>query len=495
MIARSLSPVLSASFTETRLLRLILVVFVAFASYWLVGHFVGAGNSGSESMLIGRALLGASGKMDVGEMIAAYPPLGILPLITLHDVLGLDGLTTSRILSAALVGGLAGAWFESFVRGGYSAWSALLLTLLLAFNPLFLHAVSEGPDTALTLWGTWAFAIGIFSLRHRGSVNDVMLCSAALALLAFSGPVGAVFAAASLPFLAMAVPGDIRRGNYADVYLVLLFPVLFGFGGFILVNWMMLHDPFAFLRDLEMAHVWDTGDWSAVALEIVSTVACVPILLALFILSRGRRSIQASAFALLGTAMLATVAAIRTGAGGSITAALAPVVPIAAAAAMRLPLHEARVRHAALLLALGMAGAGSIMLAESRAWPRQLPESSPIDADQVIARAAEQEAGRFLAGRTGVLMDAQSHPRLIAARGSARGLVTDTDVAFTLSILRRRIETSAVVVQAPDPSRNADLINRTFPDLYSQGVPGFRLAYDRGGWRVWERERPRKAYP
>lgn len=377
MIARVTSAPKPIKVPSVRLLQAVIVVTVAVVAYGLAGILANAAGYPSAT-LVGRALLGAAGKMGAGEVIAAYPPVALAPMIGVQYILGIPGLTTAQIFAASLAALLAGTWFRAFILAEYRILSALLLTALLAFNPITLRAIANGPEAVLTLCAAWSLAISLFSLRGNGSVNDLMRGSAALIILTFCSPVGAALAAASLPFLLLAVPGDIRPRNYPQMYVLLLFPLAFGIAGFVFINWMMLHDPFAFAREVEVLRPWLSDDWLATAAEIVFAVACAPIVLALFVLSRSRPAIQAPAFALLGTMMLAAVITTRTGASDTFAAAVAPVVSIAAAAALNWPQRATRLRHAALLLALGCAGlvgvaCGDTRLAEgtSRRKPRR----------------------------------------------------------------------------------------------------------------------------
>jgi hypothetical protein len=440
--------------------------------------------SGSQAVLVGQALLGAAGKVDAGQVLASYPPVAMLPLVGLQAVTGLAGFTTATLLSAALAAGLAALWLRSLLLTGYGVLAAFALTALLCLNPLFLLAAGEGPELMMTLWGAWIFGISAFDVRARGGVNDLMLCSGSLMLLAFSGQPGILFVAATLPFLPLVMPADVQARSWLSVYLVLLFPAGFALLGFMLVNWMMLHDPLAFLRpQIEASGEWFGGSWARATAEIVSAVAAAPILLGLFILARDRRPIQAVAMAMLGTIMLLALLALQTGVGLSLTAALSPAIGLAAAAAMRWPTHRRRTVRALILLALGMIGGGSALYAQSYA----VTSGSQIHDSR--RDAADRDLGRFLADKDHVMIDAAAHPQVVAGRGSAEGLITASETAFKLSMLRRRIgpEPSAVAVRATDPSRGADTIGRNIPAFHDQGTAGFRVIYDRDGWRVWSR--------
>lgn len=80
---------------------------------------------------------------------------------------------------------------------------------------------------------------------------------------------------------------------------------------------------------------------------------------------------------------------------------------------------------------------------------------------------------------------------VIAALGRADRFVLPPNAAFLEQILTRRASVARIAV--PDPARpgaDTDRLLRSFPAIWSRGPPrgGWRLVYDRSGWRVWCRE-------
>lgn len=469
-----------------RWLPLALAAVVGFWATWVLyfGAALIGPVGGPLGALVGDALLGAGGKADAGEVLASYPPLSLMPLIAVQAVTGLEGFGAAHLLSVVLASGLAALWLRGLLLAKYQPLAASAITLLLCANPLFMMAMAEGPELMLTVTAAYCFAIGAFAVRARGGVNDLMLCSGSLVLMAFAGQSGFLLMVATLPFLSLVMPTDIRARSWVNVYVVLLFPLVFILLGFMLVNWMMLHDPLAFVRpQIEASGEWFSGSWRLATGEIVSAVASAPILAGLFIFARGRGPIQSIALAMLGTVMLLALLTLETGLGLSLAAALAPATGLAAAAAMRWPLQRHRPLRVLLMLTLGALGSATAVYAERYA----MTSGSELRDDRQVA--ADRELGEFLRGRSGVMIDAAVHPQVVAARGSAEGLITASDTAFDIAMLRRRADRAAleVAVQRPDASRNADMIGRILPNFYQGGEAGFALIYDRDGWRVWSK--------
>ena len=77
-----------------------------------------------------------------------------------------------------------------------------------------------------------------------------------------------------------------------------------------------------------------------------------------------------------------------------------------------------------------------------------------------------------------MLVDTDNAPAVVLGRGQARGLLAPSDPDFTLALLFARIDAPFVAV--PDPHSAAgirDRLNKTFPRLYRDGAPGYRLIY------------------
>ncbi|NBB82072.1 MAG: hypothetical protein GVY28_01570, partial [Alphaproteobacteria bacterium] len=102
--------------------------------------------------------------------------------------------------------------------------------------------------------------------------------------------------------------------------------------------------------------------------------------------------------------------------------------------------------------------------------------------------AGERALAAFLTdGRETMIDDALGHP-VIVARRSARDLVLPASDAFKLAITLNNPVAEQIAV--PEPGRTGaarDQILQNFPFLYTEGLPEYRLVYDRLGWRVWRR--------
>ena len=107
-----------------------------------------------------------------------------------------------------------------------------------------------------------------------------------------------------------------------------------------------------------------------------------------------------------------------------------------------------------------------------------------------IAEDADYQLGKWLkVHRMQTMMYERSAYRVIAARGDAEGLLLSYSHGFK-SAMRQRIPDVAQIVVS-DPGTNLgrrDLVNIKHPHLYTHGLAGYRLVYDKMGWRVYRKK-------
>jgi hypothetical protein len=146
-------------------------------------------------------------------------------------------------------------------------------------------------------------------------------------------------------------------------------------------------------------------------------------------------------------------------------------------------------RHTAvaLLVAGWFGGLLSVAIIEPRAAVRLGAALDGVKAEQ--AQLDALALGGATATRDGVLIDTDNAPAAVLGRGNAHGLVLSSDEGFALALLLGRLDSPFVAV--PDPHSAAgirDRLNKTFPRLYRDGAPGYRLAYENKTWRLYARQ-------
>ena len=187
--------------------------------------------------------------------------------------------------------------------------------------------------------------------------------------------------------------------------------------------------------------------------------------------------------------VLAAVLSAMSGLFGS-PAPLAVAAPgLAAVIVARIPDVRERAGTVLALLAAGWLGGGIAMaLFEPHAATQLRTALDHGVADQ--SRLDALALGGITAEHDGILIDTDNAPAVVLGRGQGRGLVEPSDPEFTLARLFGRIDTPFVAV--PDPHTAAgirDRLNKTFPRLYRDGAPGYRLLYQNATWRFYARQK------
>lgn len=458
---------------------------VAALAFWLALMARQLGHWPAETAdLSGRAILGMTGKGDPSTLLAGYPQLPYVLAALAYWPSRLIGTYPLPLLTGLLAGGWVATVIATLRRARHPVSSWLVLALLICAHPLSLHAVSSGPQAVLLLWGVWCLGLGMFGFRATGGVNDLILLAVSLPLLAFTSLHGAVIAAAAIPFLLLAVPPQLHQRAFGSVYVVLLFPLVFAVFSALLVSWILLHDPIAFVSAQLSAVPLTDASWLTLAAAVAAVTGTLVIAPGLILRASTRQPLQGPAGALFGTMALSVMIVAATGLSASIADALMPLVAAAAVCAARWPMERGRALRTAALFAIGLIVAATVALtAGASAQPLALLFNSQDNTEF----SPDGALGRELRGRDGVMIDAIAHPAVVAARGSSRGLETASTPAFQAAALRRRLTAGHVAVRRHVPGISDEAVGRTFPALYATGAPGYRLTYDRAGWRIWSR--------
>ena len=97
-------------------------------------------------------------------------------------------------------------------------------------------------------------------------------------------------------------------------------------------------------------------------------------------------------------------------------------------------------------------------------------------------------AGGAVAKDDGILVDVDNAPAFVLGRGRVRGILGPQSEPFTLAMLFDRIDTPFVAIPDPQSSTGAnDRLDKTFPNLFREGAPGYRVIYQNNTWRLFAR--------
>lgn len=443
---------------------------------------------------------------DVPGFAAERLPL-VYPQLWFHLLVLLEGIGRSPMLAvlpllAAVVGGLLlVGWYERLRAGGWPFHTAVAAVGLALLHPFTFWAFSRaGPDVlALGVFGLAAAMLRALAAAY--AVRRLVLLALLLALWMLLDPRFAYYGPVLLPLLALLSPVPMLREGPFGLHLVLLLPLLGLLALLLWLGWAAAGDPVAVLAAIEAGPA-GTGAAAGPWLERFGGRLLEPM--------------PIGAALVVATAPAALPALLRSENGSRVRILLAgllaaPVVGLAAATALGRVEHPLAFLFLAIvptMLALSepatvgarRAALGLLLLGGTAGWWWVAQSDDPAIARWRVAllhhpssepHAGELALAAFLARGPATLLDDRLGAPVIAALGRADRLVLPPDPVFLEQTLTRRPSVRRIAV--PDPNRPdaaRDRILQAFPELWSRGPPeeGWRLVYDRGGWRVWCRE-------
>ncbi|MWD26393.1 hypothetical protein E0K89_002770 [Aquicoccus sp. SCR17] len=426
----------------------------------------------------GRAILQVDGPALFRATDPLYPPLPKVLTLAVQGVAGRPGLPTPHIVSLAVGGLTLLVWFGEFRRRGrYSAPVAAALVLLLALNPVFLRALSEGPGAVFLVLGTWLYARSLLDLRQSGTAPDMMKVAIGLLVVSMAHPFGLLIAMGSLPVIVLAARPSMIAASSLGFMVSMFFPAAAAVASLLFVS-LVLGSTFLALEPTPAG----LAPLDELSLPLLTGAMAVIVLARLVPAPRRMLPLLAAMAGLLGAILLNFV--FRFESDPALLAA--PMLGLLAAALPLSPVN--RVRGAAmtafLLLALPLNGWGLATFGAEldRRW---LEAALGHDLGDPLRR--ERALAAFLRDREGVLLDAERHPGLIAVLGGTRGLVIAGQTSYELAALGGRPRAGYIAVRAPEGSTGGrDRLLAAQPQLSISAPGGYRLAYQSGPWRVFE---------
>lgn len=442
----------------------------------------------------------ADGEVPIGRIVAAYPTLPFLST-TLVAWLAPAGAPAPALVAAALLAAIAARCFVLLHKAEWPLAATVGATLLIALHPALLRAVVAGPGDMFLAAFLLMLCLALYDLRARSGTSEVMHVGLALMGLSFSHPVGAVFAFATVPFLAFAVRPVLVANSALNVLIALVFPTVFAIAAFAYVAWIFPGDGWTFFAaPAQSLSMWTAavarlfgGDLSGIPVLEASVamaaalVVGAPAAFAMLVYVRRRRPLVIPAAVFAAAAMLATAVSVASGFFGNPAALVVAAPVLAATVAIRVPAARERLALVVGLLLIGwFGGLASLALVD----PLTVGSLQQVFAPGASERIDALTAGGAAAGRDGVLADVNNAPAFVLGRGSAAGILGPQSEAFSLAFLFARIDTPFIAVPDPQSTTGAnDRLDAAFPALFRNGLPGYRLVYQNNTWRLFERMR------
>jgi hypothetical protein len=486
----------------TRLLAAALIGGIAFIAVLALAAFAlrtGFIPDDSVRLWVG-AMAAGEGEVSIGRIVSAYPSIPFLATALLEFVTP-GGTPTPALAAALLFGLLAGLWFLALRAIGLGLPSAAAITALLVFHPALVRAAIAGPSEMFMVLFLFLFGKGLYDLRVQSTAPEVMAVALALVGLSFSHPMGAAIAAASVPFLVLAVRPALVANSALNVVVALVFPTLFCIFAFVYVSWVFPGSGWSFFTaPAASLAAWVAGLsrligggltgslWlDAGALATFALALGSPCALAAIYWVRRRKPLVMPALVLIAATLAAAVITVATGLFGEPAAVMVAAPVLCALVVIRIPAVRERIPVVIVLLILGwFGGAAGLVLVDPRLATHLADAIDGASADR--ERIDALNLGAATHGREGVLIDTVNAPTVVLGRGSSRGLFPPGGETFAIALLFARLDTPFVAVADPQTLAGAqDQLNRIFPQLHRSGAVGYRLVYQNPTWRLFAR--------
>lgn len=475
------------------------VLFSGIALWMLSRHYLNDAALWSWSTVVGSLEAPQGG---FNRFVLLYPQVQYYVLTLFSVIPGLKSPQVPYLISAAAAAGLL-THFTARLRFTGTSWPlTAAIVALIAVNPIFLWSATNGGGEMLGITLYYVLGLSMIVLRYSHSLHAHMMLGFVLLAFFITDARSLYLAITLLPLLPLVVQRHILKLNPVAPILVLYLPLLFMIGIWLALNWIYTGDSLAFLKDpaspflgarisadfLPWRSAYGQQFWSATAISALLLAICYPVLLLIQLPPMRRSRVYAAGLGLAAMPIFASGLATWA----EFTQSPADILVFVTGGVMALLTTGILLRNRrGQVLALLAAGIiGSIALFQRYpalgmdGWFAALAgrvETSPKEDDLRLGLWAREVRGLMIDESTGYAV--------IAARGSAKGLYLSFSDRFKQTLSRGVPATGWIAVPSPQRDiRRRDQIAHNFPSLYADGLPGYTLVYDRGGWRVYAAE-------
>ena len=436
--------------------------------------------SADVTQLWARSILQVDGPLHFRSTDAFYPPIPFFLSLSFYGILGSADVPGPFIISAFAGAALLVLWsFSLRDRGDWAFWTRLCAVALLGLNPVFLRTVAEGPEKVLSLLGIWIFTRGLVNLRLTGNAPDMMKVAVGLILVAMSDSFGLVLAFAALPFMIVAAQPSMIAWSSTGYLVAMVYPIAVAIGSLFFTS--MIFDSVLVPNLFEPSPPlgWSAHLWNLSALVPLALIASLP--------SIATPRVFMPLMAAVGTVCGAYALNLFFQMESDPAMAVAPLLAVTMAAIRFWPAFPAR---APLLLGLlGVAFVTSfVALRESRhdqtmGWMAAVAGSHPP------GLSPTEEVGRFLEGKSDIMVDIERSPEILLEMGGIESLVVSGERRYDWVLQGGAPEASYILVPNQEPGKQVtDRLLRRFPGMDQGSLPDYREVFSNARWRVFERQ-------
>lgn len=427
-----------------------------------------------------KAIVQVDGPAVFKSTEAFYPPLPfILTLSAQWLVADVTPVPIPFLLSAALGAALLLLWFDNLRdNGSFTALGSCIAVALLALNPFFLRSLADGPESVLTLIGTWVFARGLVNLRLTGNAPDMMKVAVGLLIVSLSNSYGLLICLGAMPFMIVAARPSMLVASPFGYLVSMFFPVLVAVVSILFVSEIFDSNLIPLLSEGE--------DGSAEGFPLATMLGLASVVLVVVARTvtapRYFMPLLATFGTVLGAYLLNAVYHVES----DPAVAIAPMLAVVAVAVRFWPPLKLREPIVAMLLALGaVLSVISLRVGpveETRAW------MTAFGGNPVKKSILTQDVAVFLNGKSEIMVDVEKNAELVTALGRVDNLIVAGQPMYEMAMQGAAPRSNYIVVRTGSGQTGAsDRIMRRFPQLSYNGLPLYEEVFQNPEWKVFQR--------
>lgn len=434
-----------------------------------------------------------------------HPHVPIYLLAPFYYIKELATPAAPYLLSVICGGLLLMIWNYHLQIKRFGPRSRLALITLTALNPVFLWSITTGSEKAFSLMLFYLFCFAVLRTLLQRDTRAIILLAGALCIYFFVDERAFFIVVAFIPLIPLIAPPQMLKDSTLSVFIIIALPVVLAIASWFYLNWIFQGDSNNFLTSPDSTFLgvrMSSGDsmWLihyggqfilSTLVALVTAIACFPSIIwytySVWRSSRLRRGIE----------VYFMVPVIATGLATShfFISHPAEMLFLLTAGTMVGLLYLPRVQQRQKIIASSLLIVSNIASGVLFFWQ---PSHDMLQWRQAMmgitvtsAYETERQLGNWLSGeRHPTLIDDRAAYRIIAARGDTKGLILSFTPEFKLALKRSIPDVKQIVVMNPANRRSyLDRITLRHPDLYQNGLPGYKVVYQRQDWKVY-RKRP-----
>jgi len=488
---------------EGSILIFFLAVGLAVLTVWILANgFYLEGATQSWAMVI--AALGADDVL-LENLTMLTPHFPLYLLAPFYYIPGLDTGAAPYLISIMASVFLLFLWARNLRDVELSQIRLAILAILIVVHPAFLWAATSGGHITLTMVTFYLLYRAAQHIISDHDLHSYISMAVVFVLFFFIDGTAVYIFVALLPLLVLIAPIRTIMVSPMSMYLIVGTPFAFAVGTWAYMNWIFEGEFLYFITNSESAFLggmlkvdqypWlmDYGGQFFMPLLVSAGYLLIAYPVSLYLLldtADDNHRFRATFVLMLHPLIAIGIATSQF----YLTHPFEILTLVSAGLMAELTYVKMQTNREFVLLVAFMLVSivGGWWLFIETGNPQMIRWVKALQGENTMVavdKDADLQLGKWLsAHRQPTMLYERSAYRVIAARGDADRLMLSFSLGFK-SAIRERIP-SVTQLAVPDPSTQLgrrDLLNVRYPTLYSNGFAGFKLVYDKLGWRVYRR--------